>query len=162
MKEGLRNSVNSSLKDLGIMQNQFQIIHSGRNSLSWKIKSEKATYFLKKYINKPGDIRDRLATEKGFLNLLESKNIENIPKIICFSRKYNWIILSWIKGNPIRNPNYQDWGDLLDFLASIQQIQKKDIQFLRQLILLGIKKELIAPYCKNVFNCFLRVDFGNY
>ncbi len=129
MKEGLKNSVNSSLKDLGIMQSQFQMIHSGRNSLSWKIKSEKATYFLKKYINKTGDIRDRLATEKGFLNLLESQKIENIPKIISFSRKYNWIILSWIKGNPIRNPNYQDWEDLLDFLASIQQIKKKNISF---------------------------------
>ena len=97
MNEGLRNSVNSSLKDLGIVQNHFQIINSGRNSLAWKIKSEKATYFLKKYINKPGDIRDRLGTEKGFLNLLKSQNIENVPKIICFSRKYNWIILSWIK-----------------------------------------------------------------
>ena len=108
------------------MQNHFQIINSGRNSLSWKIKSEKATYFLKKYINKPGDIRDRLGTEKGFLNLLKSQNIENVPKIICFSKKYNWIILSWINGNPIRNPNCQDWEDLLDFLASIQKIKKKE------------------------------------
>ena len=129
MKEILKNSVNSSLKDLGIIKNQFQMIYSGRNSLSWKIKNEKETYFLKKYITKPGDTRDRLATEKGFLNLLKSQNIENIPKIICFSREYNWIVLSWIKGNPISDPNYQDWEDLLDFLARVQQIQKKDISF---------------------------------
>ena len=129
MKEVLKNSVNSSLKDLGIIKNQFQMIHSGRNSLSWKIRNDKATYFLKKYITKPRDNRNRLATEKGFLNLLKSQNIENIPKIICFSREYNWIVLSWIKGNPISNPNYQDWDDLLDFLASVQKIQKKDISF---------------------------------
>tara|TARA_B100000161_G_scaffold244598_1_gene198977 strand:+ start:857 stop:1831 length:975 start_codon:yes stop_codon:yes gene_type:complete len=129
MKEILKNSVNSSLKELGIIKNQFQMIHSGRNSLSWKIKNDKETYFLKKYITKTGDIRDRLATEKGFLNLLKTQNIENIPKIICFSREYNWIVLSWIKGNPISDPNYQDWEDLLDFLARVQQIQKKDISF---------------------------------
>ena len=129
MQEVLKNSVNDSLKDLGISLNKFEIIHSGVNSLSWKIKNDKESFFLKKYINKPGDIRDRLATEKVILNLLKSQNIKNIPKIICFSKKYNWIILSWIKGNPIRNPGYEDWEGLLDFLARIQQIKKKDISF---------------------------------
>ena len=129
MQEVLKNSVNHSLKDLGISLNKFEIIRSGVNSLSWKIKNDNESFFLKKYINKPGDDRDRLATEKEILNLLNSQNIKNIPKIICFSKKYNWIILSWIEGNPIKNPNYEDWEGLLDFLASIQQIKKKDISF---------------------------------
>ncbi len=129
MQEVLKNSVNNSLNEIGISINKIEVINSGINSLSWKIKNDKESFFLKKYINKPGDIRDRLKTEKGILNLLKYQNIKNIPKIVCFSKKYNWIILSWIEGDPIRSPNDEDWEGLLYFLASMQQIKKKDISF---------------------------------
>ena len=89
MEEVLKNSVNNSLKEIGISQNKFEIIHSGINSLSWKIKNNKESFFLKKYINKPGDIRNRLETEKGILNLLKSQNIKNIPRVITFSKMCN-------------------------------------------------------------------------
>ena len=127
MQEVLKNSVNNSLKEIGISINKIEVINSGINSLSWKIKNDKESFFLKKYINKPGDIRDRLKTEKGILNLLKYQNIKNIPKIICFSKKYNWIILSWIEGDPIRSPNDEDWEGLLNFLATMQQIKKNDV-----------------------------------
>ena len=129
MEKILKKSVIDSLKENGISVDKFYMIYSGRNSLSWKIKNDKRSFFLKKYIYRPGDLRDRLKTENNFLRLLKHNNIENVPEIICYSKKHDWSILSWMNGDPIKKPNSQDWDELLHFQANIQKIKQKNTLF---------------------------------
>ena len=45
MQEVLKNSVNNSLNEIGISINKIEVINSGINSLSWKIKNDKESFF---------------------------------------------------------------------------------------------------------------------
>ena len=127
MDNSFKISVLNSLDKHGIKATSFKQINSGRNSLSWEIMNNEKSFFLKRYISRPGDLRDRLFTEKNFLELLRDNNIANVPKTICFSKKYNWMILTWLNGYPINSPNSDDWESLINFMASIQKIKKNKI-----------------------------------
>ena len=123
MDSTLKNSINRSLEKSGIEVELLLPINAGINSLSWEIRNKESSYFLKKYITNPFDKRNRLDNEINFLQLLLSNNFKNIPKPICFSKKHNWALLSWLNGNTIQSPNLNDWDKLINFLADIQKIK---------------------------------------
>ena len=124
MDSKFKNSIDISLEKIGVEVESIFPINKGKNSLTWEIRNKENSYFLKKYISNANDKRNRLENELNFLELLLSKNFTNIPKPICFSRKNNWVILSWLNGNPIKSPNSNDWYKLINFLADIQKIKE--------------------------------------
>ena len=123
MDNSLKISIDKNLEKIGIKVENLVPINTGRNSLTWEIRNKEKSYFLKKYKSYPNDNRNRLNNEINFIDLLLSKNFKNIPKPICFSRKYNWAIFSWLNGKPVKNPNSKDWYRLINFLADIQKIK---------------------------------------
>ena len=123
MDNTLKNSIDRNLEKNGIEVESLLPINAGINSFSWEIRNKENSYFLKKYKTNPDDKRNRLDNEINFLELLISKNFKNIPKPICFSKKHNWALLSWLNGNSIQTPNASDWDKLINFLADIQKIK---------------------------------------
>ena len=103
----------------------FEEIRSGRNSLTLKLFCEKQVLFLKKYKSNFYDDRDRLNSEKKFLNLLSLENFDNVPKPILFSEEYNFSLLSWIDGESINKPEISDWNQFLEFLSDVRKINNK-------------------------------------
>ena len=62
MDNSFKISVLNSLDKHGIKATSFKQINFGRNSLSWEIMNNEKSFFLKRYISRPGDLRDRLFT----------------------------------------------------------------------------------------------------
>ena len=96
-------------------------IKAGRNSEVWRLFNNKGQWILKNYYNKPGDPRDRLGTEFGFLSFLADHGVLNVPRPIGKDAKSNRALYSYLPGE--RPGNIEEWHitQAIDFIKSINQ-----------------------------------------
>jgi len=101
-------------------------IKAGRNSDVWRLFNTKGQWILKNYYYKPGDPRDRLASEFGFLSFLSEQEVLNVPDPIGKDPQFNRGLYSFLPGE--RPDKIETWHITLatDFVKSINQHRKKN------------------------------------
>lgn len=93
---------------------------SGRNSRLYRVQAGAEAFCLKHYVARSGvDQRDRLGTEMGALELMESQGISCVPRPLARSTAFGCALMSWVEGQPVGRPDEQDIDAALDFLARI-------------------------------------------
>jgi len=96
-------------------------IKAGRNSEVWRLFNNKGQGILKNYYVKPGDPRDRLGTEFGFLSFLFDQGVLNVPRPIGKDAHFNRALYSYLPGD--RPGKIEEWHitQAIDFIKSINQ-----------------------------------------
>lgn len=96
-------------------------IKAGRNSDVWRLFNKKGQWILKNYYNKPGDPRDRLGTEFGFLFFLSELGVDNAPVPIGKDSQFNRGLYSFLPGE--RPGKIEGWHITIaaGFVKSINQ-----------------------------------------
>lgn len=93
---------------------------TGRNSRLYRVQAGAKVFCLKHYVAATGaDHRDRLGTEMGALALMASQGIACVPRPLARSVALGCMLMSWVEGRPVDEPNECDIDAALDFLASI-------------------------------------------
>ena len=122
-----KNLLKKSLQDNGIIIDSLEQICGGLNSQTFCITIKGIKRVLKFYPNNDILNRDRLGNELKFLQFLQKHNIKNIPSPILWDRKKNWMILSWLEGQPIKNIESKHVKLLVEFILKIESLKyKKD------------------------------------
>jgi hypothetical protein len=93
---------------------------SGRNSRLYRVQAGAKAFCLKHYVARSGaDQRDRLGTEMGALELMESQGITCVPRPLASSVALGCVLMSWVEGQLVGRPDERDIDAALDFLARI-------------------------------------------
>jgi hypothetical protein len=74
----------------------------GYNSMVFRASTERAEYFVKKYITHPADTRDRLGTEFAALAFLWENGIRNIPRPVCRDAAHNIGVYGFVPGSRLK------------------------------------------------------------
>src|SRR3974390_82721 len=81
---------------------EIEHLHGGgRNSRIYHVRSGSREFALKQYPSRSNDPRDRLSTEVGALNLMESYRINTVPRVAGVDRERGFVLLSWIDGTAV-------------------------------------------------------------
>ena len=80
-------------------------------------------FALKQYPPRRDDPRDRLATEVGALRLMESRDIDVVPRVVALDRERGFVLLSWIEGSPVGEIGEADIDAAAAFLSSIHALR---------------------------------------
>ncbi|HEY9753509.1 MAG TPA: phosphotransferase, partial [Coleofasciculaceae cyanobacterium] len=97
----LTTAVESLLADFGLVAPQLERIRAGRNSRVWRVDCPGGTYILKEYFRHPGDPRDRLATEYGFLTFLQAQGVTIVPQPLGRDVEGKAALYSYLPGVPV-------------------------------------------------------------
>ena len=116
--------VEKDLNKFGYRNLIFEKIDYGINSTSWKISSKNQKFFLKFYISRKNDKRDRIGAELRFTELLKEGGFNNFPEIILSNYQDNWTLFEWIEGEKVIKPTTKDFDQLILFLKQIQSLQE--------------------------------------
>ncbi len=95
----------------------------GRNSRIYRVRHEGRDFALKQYPSRRDDPRDRLATEVGALRLMERHGIEVVPKVVAEDRGHNFVLLSWLEGQPVTEPRDADIDAAAAFLSAVHALR---------------------------------------
>ncbi len=97
----LTTTVESWLVEFGLINPQLERIRAGRNSRVWRVDCPGRTYILKEYFRHPGDPRDRLATEYGFLTFLQAQGLTTVPQPLGRNPAGQAALYSYLPGVPV-------------------------------------------------------------
>jgi hypothetical protein len=89
------------LTDNGLADATLRLVQTGRNNRVWVVESSRGRSVLKKYRRSAADVRDRLATEYRFLELLNANGIEHVPEPIAYDGDLHMALYSFLPGTPI-------------------------------------------------------------
>ncbi len=107
----------------GYKVKSFSNLVIGINSSTYKIESHEEKYLLKIYnLSKINPI-NRLDHERNFLTFLKHCKFRNVPRLIFSSKKYNFLLMSWLEGEKINQVNYYLCKEYLEFLVGIQKFR---------------------------------------
>jgi hypothetical protein len=95
----------------------------GRNSRIYKVRSQGNKFALKQYPSRANDPRDRLGTEVAALRLMQSHDIDAVPRVIAVDRDRNFVLLSWIDGILVGQATDTDIDSAARFLATIHTLR---------------------------------------
>ena len=103
---------------------EIEHLHSGgRNSRIYHVRSGSREFALKQYPSRSDDPRDRLSTEVGALNLMESYRINTVPRVAGVDRERGFVLLSWIDGTAVTEIADADIDAAINFLAAIHALR---------------------------------------
>ena len=128
----MTNQLSLAIQDLkfkGLEITAINQIVGGRNSSIYKINNaESREHFILKLYKKPTDLdnRDRLSTEREFLNYLGNCGFQKSPNLVHFSDNNYWSLMSFIDGNKVRALNQNDLHQVVKFLTSINSNEHLD------------------------------------
>jgi len=72
---------------------EIEHLHGGgRNSRIYHVRSGSREFALKQYPSRSDDPRDRLSTEVGALNLMESYRINTVPRVAGVDRERGFVL----------------------------------------------------------------------
>lgn len=100
-----------------------QVLGGGRNSRVWRVDAGTSIFALKQYPPRRDDPRDRLATEVGALRLMESRNVDVVPRVVAVDRERGFVLLSWIDGTPVAEVGNADIDAAAAFLAAVHGLR---------------------------------------
>ena len=99
------NNLNSIFKELckeNINIIQFKELKNGFNCIAYQlIDKEDRKYFLKIFLNNHLNKHNRVQSEFSFIKFLNKNKFHNIPNIVLYNIKKNWILFEWLNGKQI-------------------------------------------------------------
>lgn len=95
----------------------------GRNSRIYKVRCGGETFALKQYPSRADDPRDRLGTEVAALRLMQRHGIEVIPRVVAVDQTRNFVLLSWVEGDLVKEVGDSDIDSAASFLSSIHALR---------------------------------------
>ena len=114
------NSIIKELRKEKIFIDKYIEINNSFNSRAFLLESENGEkYFLKNFIYDALNTHNRLKSEVYFSKYLLENNLNNIPKLICYSITSNWILYDWIEGEKVKKITHYNVKDLIEFLIKI-------------------------------------------
>ena len=114
------NSIIKELKKEKINISKFKELKNGFNCNSFQLKDDaNKKYFLKIFIENSLNNHNRMKSELAFINLLNENYFDNIPNIVFYNIKKNWILYDWVSGKKIDQIDKSDSQELIDFLCKI-------------------------------------------
>ena len=95
----------------------------GRNSGVYQVRAGAAVYALKQYPPRRADDRDRATVEFAALRFLTGHGIATVPRPIAVDAAGGYLLLEWIKGEPVETPAAADIAAAGDFLRAIHALR---------------------------------------
>ena len=95
----------------------------GANSRIYRLETSDNVYALKFYRKGKNDFNDRLKSEQKALKLFHENGILNTPKTHNCDLENNCILMEWINGDIITNPNTSDIENLSNFIIKVDQVK---------------------------------------
>jgi hypothetical protein len=95
----------------------------GRNSRIYHVRSKAGEFALKQYPSRADDLRDRLSTEVGALNLMERYQIDVVPRVAGVDRSRGFALLTWIDGSVVTDVVDADIDAAIKFLKAIHALR---------------------------------------
>lgn len=117
------------LDQLGIPNVPMERIRAGRNSRVWRVDASTGSYIVKEYFRHPGDHRDRLATEYGFLSFLQSQEITTVPQPLARDLEGRFALYSYLRGHPVAIIQPHHLRQAADFIVQINHCRTTDSAF---------------------------------
>src|SRR3974390_675672 len=103
---------------------EIEHLHGGgRTSRIYHVRSGSREFALKQYPSRSDDPRDRLSTEVGALNLMESYRINTVPRVAGVDRERGFVLLSWIDGTAVTEIADADIDAAINFLAALPALR---------------------------------------
>lgn len=95
----------------------------GRNSNIFSVRQGAARYALKRYPSAVEDLRNRLETELGALELMTRHGIRNVPQPVAGDAARGYALLEWIDGEPVTMPIAGDVDAAIGFLTAVDRLR---------------------------------------
>ncbi len=111
------------LTDQGLTGATLQRVQTGRNNRVWVIESYQGRRVLKQYRRSSADVRDRLAAEYRFLELLHSNGIERVPEPIAYDWDLNLALYSFLPGTPIGEVTPDHIHQSVEFVGQVNGLR---------------------------------------
>lgn len=113
------NNINNVLRQFNIdYHDNIKSVNNGVNSNVYIIEDKYILKFYRKDNNNP----TRLERELYALNLFEKHKIENVPQIINYSKKYDCILMSFLKGDKVELLTSEYINQFATFYSKLLQI----------------------------------------
>jgi hypothetical protein len=109
------------LAQVGLVNPPLERLRAGRNSRVWRVEGPDRCYILKEYFRHPGDPRDRLATEYGFLSFLQAQGVRAVPLPLAQDKTAQAALYSHLPGRPVRAIQLHHIQQAAQFIHQINQ-----------------------------------------
>ncbi len=107
---------------LGGAVDLIEPVAGGRNSRVYRVESGGRRFALKRYPSLADDPRDRLQTEVEALQLMATRGLANVPRVIAVDRERNFALLSWLDGARLACVTDSDIDQAAAFLGIIHRM----------------------------------------
>jgi hypothetical protein len=111
---------------LGIPVAACEPAATGGNNRLYRVSAGGQSFSLKLYAVTPGDLRDRLGTERQALVFLTRHGVEEIPRFIATDPDAGMALFEWIDGDIVAAPSSQDVKAALSFLERLHRLRTAD------------------------------------
>lgn len=124
--DSLSEKVRSLLLTFDIEARSWRRLKGGRNSLVWKVVTEKKTYVVKEYRIENTGRPNLLEVEFSFVEFLHRHGINNVPKPLHKSPIENVGIYSFIEGRPVEKVTDSLVKECAEFIHNINCLRNKE------------------------------------
>ncbi|MGD9973849.1 MAG: aminoglycoside phosphotransferase family protein [Desulfatirhabdiaceae bacterium] len=114
------------LKQAGIVESKVFRLTSGRNSRVWRVESANGPCIVKEYYRDPGDPRDRLKTEFGFLSFLHSHGITCVPRPLVIQQEAGRALYSHLSGTAVDQISDDHIRQAADFILQVNRFRESE------------------------------------
>ncbi len=127
MDRNKREEIKKQLAEEGFRLKEIREISKGRNSNVYKLQDANGAQYLYKKYAKPNerDMRNRLETEKNFLDYCKIIGLSNVPTVEIYNKYDNWIIMSWLNGRHIDYLCDRDISQIVNFISRLNNRRHK-------------------------------------
>jgi hypothetical protein len=98
---------------------------TGRNNKVFKILIKNKKYVLKFFSSKSYSYKSRMKREISFLKLVKNFNIDNVPLLISYSYKENYILISYLEGYQLSLISENELRSISNFIRNINKNKTK-------------------------------------
>ncbi len=94
----------------------------GNNRLFRLRTASGALYALKRYLQQPGDPRDRFGVETGAVGFLNDQAVTGVPRLLARDRPSATALYEWIDGQPVHSPGAVEIDTLLELIRNLKKV----------------------------------------
>lgn len=102
-------------------------IKKGLNSEIYELEINSEKFILKFYPKKELIKRNRIQRELNFLNLLNTAGYKNVPRPIRYDFTKNWMLMTYLDGNTIKDVKEIHYKKLFEFILDIQKLKNHNL-----------------------------------
>ena len=123
MSNDIDKSLAMFLKRCGVsMPLEVESVRAGRNSEVLKLSNDDGQWILKNYYRHPGDSRDRVGTEFGFLEFLRDVGFgDRVPRPLGVERDFPRALYSFLSGKRLKEITAAHVSQAANFVLDVNQ-----------------------------------------